>query len=198
MAHKNEKRSAETQEKLISAGRELFVKKGFSETGTPEIVKHAEVTRGALYHHFADKTDLFRAVIVNEAQSVERYITAAAITEETPIDGLLKGASAYFDAMREPGRAQLLLIDGPAVLGVDRMAEIDRQIGADGLLVGLEAAASDAEHTDLPLRELAVLLSSGFDRAALEISRGADPEPYKLAFQVLLSGLFAGPDVGGV
>lgn len=187
----NKARSEETQAKLIAAARALFVEKGYAETGTPEIVKAASVTRGALYHHYADKADLFRAVLRREAASVAAEIESRAIEGDAPpIDGLTKGAAAYFEAMRAPGRVRLLLIDGPAVLGADGLAEIDKDTGGGTLLEGLRAAAAAEGRTDLPLEALAAMLSAAFDRAALEISEGVPSAPYEAALRAMLLGLF--------
>lgn len=187
----NRARSEETQAKLVAAARALFVKKGYAETGTPEIVKAARVTRGALYHHYADKADLFRAVLELEATAVAAEIDARAASHAAdPIDALAKGATAYFDAMRAPGRVRLLLIDGPAVLGADGVAAIDQDAGGETLLAGLRAAALVHGKNDLPLESLAAMLSAAFDRAALDISQGAPAARYEDALRVMLIGLF--------
>ncbi len=186
----NRDRSEETRGKLLSAARALFVEKGYAETGTPEIVKSAEVTRGALYHHFTDKADLFRAVVVQEAHSVAEEIEEASIDQTDPIDALVTGAEAYFQAMRHPGRSRILLIDGPAVLGADALAAIDRETGGGTLYDGLAHAARRFGRDDLPLEELASLLSAAFDRAALAVSEGADPAVYAGAMRQMLLGLF--------
>ncbi|MDW3205191.1 MAG: helix-turn-helix domain-containing protein [Alphaproteobacteria bacterium] len=186
----NRDRSEETRGKLLKAARTLFVEKGYAETGTPEIVKAAAVTRGALYHHFADKADLFRAVVVQEATAVAGEIESAALDLSDPIEALVTGAEAYFRAMRAAGRARILLIDGPAVLGADALAEIDRETGGGTLHAGLAHAAQRHGRSDLPLEELAQLLSAAFDRAALAVSEGADPTVYATAMRELLTGLF--------
>jgi len=185
----NEQRSRQTRAALISAARALFIRQGYAETGTPEIVKAARVTRGALYHHFTDKADLLKAVVTEEAMSVARDINAGAAGPVSAFDALLDGANAYFAAMAKPGRAQLLLMEGPTVLGIETMAQIDAQSGGSTLLDGLTQALGDQHAGSLPLPELADVLSAAFDRAALAIARGAPAKPYQALFHELLTRL---------
>ena len=181
----NAARSASTRGALIGAARALFAEKGYGETGTPEIVAKAQVTRGALYHHFADKADLLRAVVSQEAAAVARRIDADSAESLTPLEALMTGSDAYFAAMAEPGRARLLLLEGPAALGHAEMAEIDRATGGATLRQGLAALISEERATDA----LAEILSAAFDRAALAIAEGAPPEDYRAALRGLLEGL---------
>lgn len=180
----NEARTAATRTALIAAARALFVDKGYAETGTPEIVAAAGVTRGALYHHFADKADLFRAVVTAEAAAVAAAIERAADTDGSPRHALIEGAGAYFAAMTEPGRARLLLLDGPAILGPEAMAAMDRDQGGGTLRRGLAAASRRIDPEELDA--LADCLSAAFDRAALAIAGGADPAPYCAAITRLI------------
>ena len=126
----NKERTETTRAALIAAARSLFVEKGYSETGTPEIVAAANVTRGALYHHFADKAAQFRAVVEAEAVAVAAEIRRASVAPSSALEALTLGTDAYFAAMAAPGRARLMLVEGPAVLGHEAMAEIDRSPGS--------------------------------------------------------------------
>ena len=164
--------------RLVSAARALFVEQGFAATGTPQIVGRAEVTRGALYHHFTDKADLFDAVVVAEAEALGAEISRTS-------QGLQDGARNFFRAMAVPGRARLLLLEGPAVLGRVRMDEVDAGGGRRSLVEGLRVAMPDA--TKAEQEALAVVLSAAFDRAALAIADGAKPAPYTKAMARLMT-----------
>ena len=182
-------RRAETRKALLEAARALIVEKGYAETATPEIVKAASVTRGALYHHFADKADLMRALVLQESEAIAADINAETDTSQTPLDAFMAGAQAYFSAMSVPGRARIMLLEGPTVLGLAEMSEIDRQTGGATLLEGLRHAANHGALKDIPLEPLADLLSSAFDRAALAIASGEDRTAYEAATRKLLAGI---------
>lgn len=187
----NRARTEETRSALLSAGRALFIDKGYAGTGTPEIVKAANVTRGALYHHFRDKEDLFRAVVEQESRAVAAEIERGATQAASPLAALKQGSSAYFSAMAVDGRARLLLLDGPAVLGPEEMSRIDRDTGGGSLLDGL--AALFGEPADRETEALAEMLSAAFDRAALAIAHGHSRTDYERAMNRLLDAL-AGTD----
>ncbi len=189
----NRERSDETRERLIEAARRLFVDKSYAETGTPEIAREAGVTRGALYHHFADKQALFAAVVEREASTVADEIERHTTTSLTATIALIEGGEAYLKAMAAPGRTRLLLLDGPAVLGRSGMDEVDNRHGNRTLKQGLEAAIKARQIRDLPLDALTGLLGAAFDRAALAIDAGADAEPYRTALAGLIEGLVPTP-----
>ncbi|RYZ01107.1 MAG: TetR/AcrR family transcriptional regulator [Comamonadaceae bacterium] len=171
----NRDRTEATRGALLDAARGLFVSKGYGETSTPEVSAAAGTTRGALYHHFADKRDLFRQVLMRENEAVAADIRAAAPSGSTPRDALIAGSDAYLHAMSAPGRTRLLLIEGPAVLGMTEMVAMDEASSAATLREGLTAAGVGVGAEGVSLDALSGLLSAAFDRAALEIDGGADP-----------------------
>jgi AcrR family transcriptional regulator len=182
-------RTDATCQALVRAARTLFVARGFAGTGTPDIVAAANVTRGALYHHFADKNDLFLAVARQVAQEVAEDIEKRSRRHKQPLDALLAGARAYFAAMADQGRARLLLLEAPAVLTADQVMELSDLAGFKALREGLQEALGPGK-PPAPIQELGVLLSAAFDRAALAIARGEPASPYEQAIRLLISRLF--------
>lgn len=171
-ARSNRDRTETTRAALLQAARELFVQRGYGDTSTPDICAAAGITRGALYHHFVDKKDLFRHVLHQEAQAVQAAIDAAAPVQLAPQAALRAGSEAYLDAMTVPGRTRLLLIEGPAALGVADSLAIDAANAAASLHAGLlETGLADA---NVAVDAIAQLLAAAFDRAALQIDAGAD------------------------
>ena len=99
-------------------------------------------------------------------------------------------ARAYLAAMRQPGRIRLLLVDGPAALGPERMAALDATAGGGTLREGLAQAFTAASlQAAPPLEATAALLSAAFDRAALAIDAGGDAAAYRAAIIALVDGL---------
>lgn len=184
----NRERTETTRLALLEAARGLFVSRGYAETSTPDICAAAGITRGALYHHFVDKRDLFRQVLAREAEAVAARIEAGAAPADDARAALIAGSEAYLDAMAATGRTRLLLIDGPAVLGLAELAALDEAHAARTLREGLAAALRrDAAQVDA----LARLLSAAFDRAALEIDAGTDAGAIREAMRELLTRAIA-------
>lgn len=183
----NKDRTETTRTALVSAARKLFIEKGYAETGTPEIVAAAGVTRGALYHHFTDKAELLFAVAMQAAQEVATEIGRKMPADCTPKDALTIGAEAYFAAMSQKGRARLLLLDAPSVLPHERLEELNTAAGEAELHAGLSELIGNRK--DAPIRELTIILSAAFDRAALAIASGEPPKNYKAAIRFLLERL---------
>ena len=184
-----EQRRLETRAALVSAARGLFATQGYAATGTPEIVAAAGVTRGALYHHFADKAALFATVVEEEHMLLAMAINRAAEGDDEPgpVKALIAGGDAFIDAMQDLGRRQILLIDAPAVLGRAALDAIDGRHGLRTLVEGVAAAMAAKAIRELPVLPLAHLLNALFDRAAL-----APPEEvgdYRKAIKALIRGL---------
>lgn len=182
----NAERIAASRAALLDAAHALFVERGYAATSTPEISAAAGLTRGALYYHWADKADLLRAVLEREAEAVRHAIDAACAGVVKPEQALLRGVDAYLDAMAKRGRTRLLLVEAPAVLGSAELQALDERHFAPVLQQGLRAALRrDTDFTTA----LARLVSSAFDRAALDIAAGADPAATRHAMRWLVKRL---------
>ena len=186
-----EQRRSQTRRALVSAARMLFSEKGYAGTSTPEIVAAAGVTRGALYHHFADKEALFAAVVEEEHLLMAMTINAAGEGDEEPgpIKALIAGCDIFLDTMQDPGRRQILLIDAPAVLGRAAVDAIDARHGLETLVCGLRDAMDAGAMKKLPVEVLARLFSAVFDRAALAAPEELDD--YRKTIKAMIRGLKA-------
>ncbi len=188
-------RGEATRAELVRAGRELFTEHGYSAVGTTEIVRRAGVTRGAMYHHFRDKKDLFRAVYEQtESEVVER--TAAAMEgEEDPWSLLVGGIRSFFDACTDPTLMQIGLVDAPAVLGWEEWRAIGGRYGLGLITFGLKGAMDTGVLRSADVEQLAHLLFGALGEAAMLIANAEDPreerERAEATVIVLLEGLRA-------
>ena len=128
----------------MSAARTLFGARGYADVGTEEIVRAAGVTRGALYHQFRDKADLFAAVAEEvEAEIAERIAGAAgAGAEADPVGALRTGARLFLDACAAPEVERIILLDAPAVLGWEAWRDLAGRYGLGLVQFGLQSARS--------------------------------------------------------
>jgi AcrR family transcriptional regulator len=185
-------RSAATRARLVKAARELFAERPYADVGTEEIVRRARVTRGALYHHFADKRDLFRAVHEQlEAELVDSIVRQLADSSSSdPVEGLRTGARSYLDACEDPSFARITLIDAPAVLGWAEWRRIDEEYALKVIVLGLEAAMQAGAFRRQPVLPLAQLMLGTMGEAGLRVANGdGSRDEVEAALMALLDGL---------
>jgi AcrR family transcriptional regulator len=169
-------RSAATREALIAAGRRLFAAQGFTEVSTDAIAAEAGVTRGALYHQFADKVALFDAVVdAVEADIAGRLAAEAAAAGVTdPVEGMRQAVRAWLDICVEPESHRIALLDGPSVLGWARWREVCQRhvfgLVEAVLIQGMEVGRIRPQ----PVRALAHVFMGASDEAALYVAEAAD------------------------
>ncbi|HMG26405.1 MAG TPA: TetR family transcriptional regulator, partial [Acidimicrobiia bacterium] len=118
-----------TRSALLAAARELFTDRGYAATSTTEIVARAGVTRGALYHHFSAKHDLFRAVFEQLEAEVTDHVAQEALAGVDPLEQLRVGSRAYLDVCLDPAVQRVVLVEGPSVLGWETWQEIESRYG---------------------------------------------------------------------
>ena len=179
-----------TAERLLDIAHRSFATKGFGATRTEDIIAEAGVTKGALYHHYRSKRDLFEAVYRGAEDAVAGHIGRAVAGCETAWEQLCAGCFAYLDACQDPGLQQILRVDGPSVLGLSSWAKIDREYGVDRLLPVLQNL-SDGGVIDVPSAEaFAWQLTGAMNEATFWIAQHRNPAKAladsKKVLQVLL------------
>ncbi|WP_030904270.1 TetR/AcrR family transcriptional regulator [Streptomyces sp. NRRL F-5126] len=194
---------ADTRGALLDAARTLFASRGYAATGTEDIVSAARVTRGALYHHFRDKADLFAAVMESCAKEMaERLIEqetrrAAAEHQEDTWSLLRTGFQSFLDACADPDFQRIVLIEGPAVLGHSAWDALVEQHGYVLLEEVLSQAAAEGRIDPLPVRPLTRMLSALISEASLYIARSQDQERARDEAGAVLDRMLVGLRRGG-
>jgi AcrR family transcriptional regulator len=167
---------AQTRAALITAGRHLFGTRGFAATSVDDLAAHARLTTGALYHHFSSKAALFEAVFEDAHRQLLQNALAAGTGASNEVDQLLRGFEAFLDAVVQPDLQRILILDAPAVLGLERFTELDERHAFPVLAGTLRAAAADRrltiDHPDI----LARLLLGTLIRGAMLIATSPAPQ----------------------
>jgi AcrR family transcriptional regulator len=176
---KHDVRSEATRRRLVTAARTLFGARGYADVGTEEIVRAAGVTRGALYHQFRDKADLFAAVAEEvEAEIAERIASATGVeagVEADPVGALRAGARLFLDACAEPEVERIILLDAPAVLGWEAWRDLAGRYGLGLVQFGLQAAIEAGAIAAQPIAPLAHVVIGALNESALYVARAENP-----------------------
>ena len=169
-------RSAATREALVAAGRRLFAEQGFADVSTDAIVAAAGVTRGALYHQFADKTALFDAVLEAVEADIARRLAqdAAAAGISDPVDAMRHVLRTWLDICVEPEIHRIALIDGPSVVGWAHWREVCQRHVFGLAEAMLEQGIASGRFRPQPVRALAHVLMGASDEAALYVAESPD------------------------
>jgi AcrR family transcriptional regulator len=176
-------RTEATRGRLITTARRLFAEKGFADTSTEEILSEADVSRGALYHHFPSKTDLFQASF----EAVEDELTAGVLRvatdsgETDPMRVLEVGFAAFLDQCTNPEVQRIVMLDGPTVLGWDRWHELDERYAFGTIKAALTVAAATGRIEESAIDPLSHLLLGAIMQAGMVVARADDPVAAKQA-----------------
>jgi AcrR family transcriptional regulator len=164
--------AAETRKAILAAARALFAEGGYAAVSTTEVVDRAGVTRGALYHHFGDKADLFRAVFKDLETELNETVTAQALAHEDPATAFVAGCRAWMDFAARDDYRRIAVVDAPAVLGHEEWHAVDASIGLASMEGGLRALHGAGVLAERPDRALATVLFGALTEAGLAAARG--------------------------
>ncbi|MEU0542146.1 TetR/AcrR family transcriptional regulator [Nocardia sp. NPDC005978] len=165
----------QTRRTLLDESRRLFAAKGYAAVGLSEITAAAGVTKGALYHNFASKTELFRAVLQEVQDEVGERVAAVADARTEPWDQLVAGCEAFLTTCTDPEIQRIMLIDGPAVLGWREWRAMDEGASARHLHEALSGLVAAGVIAPQPIPPLTHLLSGAMNEAAMWLADASEP-----------------------
>jgi AcrR family transcriptional regulator len=185
-------RRRQTISAIDQAAQQLFETHGFFHTTVDDIVAQARVAKGAFYHHYESKETVFTKVLEQLQAALAREVMTGAAKSKTPVAALRSGLRVYIEACERPNVRQVLLLDGPTVLGWTRWREIDDKYFGD-MTRRTVAAALGAKASTLHAQAVAALIAGAFAEAAMSSAAGSKFTSKDLvaAMNVLLSGLEA-------
>ena len=189
---RRETEARSTREALIEAALELFTERGYAAVATEEIVARAKVTRGALYHHFEDKRDLFRAVFQRVEGGLMERIGARMNAASDPWELMLNGMRSFLDACEEPAVKQVALTDAPSVLGWQEWREIDNRHGLGLTRTALEGAVAAGVLRPIAVEPMAHLFVAALSEAAFVIAYADRPRKARAEVEEALLHLVEG------
>jgi AcrR family transcriptional regulator len=187
-----EEQAVATRTELLRVARELFAARGYADVGTEEIVRAAHVTRGALYHHFTDKRDLFRAVHAQLAEDVLASIVAQTAGSADAWEALTRGMRAFLDACTNPAVIRISHLDAPAVLGWAEWREVDAQHWLGVVAMALQEAMDGGLMRARDVQPLAHMLMGAMVEASMMIANAADPAAARAEVEAPLLALLEG------
>jgi AcrR family transcriptional regulator len=165
-----------TRRQLVGAATELFATQGYEATSIDNVLESAGVSRGALYHHFPGKEQLFEAVLEDVEAQLAGEVVAAAEAVGDPAKSLQACCLAWLQRLRDPVIRRIVLVDAPSVVGWARWREID-ECHWFGLLKSALAESLPQSRLDpVSLDVLAHMLLAALNELAFVIARAEDPE----------------------
>ena len=181
-----------TRRAVLAAARSLFGKKGYAQTSVDEIADAARVTKGAVYHHFAGKEALFRAVLAEVEVEADARAAGAGDPEGPPIDQIVARVNAYLDAALDEEMRRIALIDAPAVLGLEPEGSVDQHPGHVDLRSFIAASTARGQIIDLDPDLLTHLIRGLVWLSGLQIAHASDPDVTRSALGEALDAMIRG------
>jgi len=180
-----------TRQALVETARTLFGERGYAATSLDEITSAAKVTKGALYHHFDGKQELFAAVYEQVKREVSER-AATAFLEPDPWEDLCAGCHAMLDAHLDPPVRRILLHDAQAVLDADTIRRVENRYGAVVLRGALRRSIRAGVIQPLPLKTLALMLTGAILEGCMAIAHAGDPKQARADVGSVLTSLLEG------
>ena len=194
--------SASTKRALVDVAQDLFTEHGYSATSLDAIVAGAEVTKGALYHHFSGKQALFEAVFERVEENAAKAIHASLNGHDDPWEKALAGLRTALEVVREPAYRRVVIQEGPAVLGYTRFREQEER-STFGNVLDIVAAVLSAGGWSMEeemVHTFARVFFGAMSAAGESVSSAQDPEAeaarVEAAISFILQGMRALADAG--
>jgi AcrR family transcriptional regulator len=193
--NKRVERGLATRRRIIAVAKSLLAKHGYEGMSIEEILEHCKISRGAFYHHFESKEELFEAVLELVEEEIAQTLAKASSGFEDPVDALKAACDAWFGLTREPAVRQIVLTDALTVVGWEKWREIDARHGFGRLKAALKLIAAQGRIPEGSVEIFSHILLATTIELGFLIARANDREATtktaRAAYSQLLNGLMA-------
>ncbi|MBA4337869.1 MAG: hypothetical protein C0421_03380 [Hyphomonas sp.] len=195
MVKRTSAQAAETRETILRVAGELFAERGYQATSIADIASAAGATKGAVFHHFKSKDELFVEIwrqLQLDMDADARTAALAALDPADPFKAFLAGCRIYLDWASRPEYQRIVLLDGPSVLGLARWHEMEFEVGRASLVAGTKFIAAQGHFPKSLAVPAALMLQASINAAAFALTDGKlgiTREQYLDTFERLLRGL---------
>lgn len=195
MARRSRADAEKTREQLLVAATRLFGQRGYADTSISDICAELNITKGALFHHFKSKDALFREVWTRVQMDMDHDARDAAIaarSKSDPYAAFMAGARTYLKYVARQEFQQIVLIDGPYVLGLKGWYESDHELGIQNVTAGVRYLSKQGLVAPEHIEPMAIMLQSALNGAGFALLRdqsGAASDGFYRAFETLVKSL---------
>jgi AcrR family transcriptional regulator len=195
MARRSRADAEKTREQLLDVATRLFGARGYADTSISDICAELDITKGALFHHFKTKDALFREVWTQvqmemDAEAREAAIAARSLTD--PYAAFMAGSRTYLKYVARQDFQQIVLIDGPYVLGLKGWYESDHDLGIQNVTAGVRYLSKKGLVAPENIEPISIMLQSALNGAGFALLRdkdGRSSEGFYRAFETLVKSL---------
>lgn len=177
MGRRSKTDAEETRERLIAAATQRFTRDGYAATSINEICKDLGITKGALFHYFKSKQDLFTEIWTRLQTEMDQEAREAAIAARSltdPYSAFLAGCRVYLEHAARLDYQTIVLVDGPSVIGLKGWYEQDHDLGSDNVRAGVRYLAKKGIVAEHRVEALAIMLQNALNGAGFALAREAD------------------------
>lgn len=170
--------TAATRAAVVAAAAELFASASYQATSIDDVAAAARVSKGAVYHHFHDKRQLFETVFRDVLADLLHEITTATTGHDNnPWDRALAGVDAFLAGIKPPTRRRILFEEGPAALGYQRHREIDNEMALPLISATIQSLIAHGYIAPIPVTLTTRVLLRAIVEAGMAAYSGENPDP---------------------
>jgi AcrR family transcriptional regulator len=189
-----------THEALLDSASACFFESGFAATSLDHVARRARVTKGAIYHHFTSKRELFLAVLERQQEHSVGSVTLAGASAADAWSGIVAAIDAFLDTISDPVYQRLCWVEGPSALGFEEWWSCGERYEIEVISRLLQRAADAGILVVDDIDMLAHVLFGAVSAGVLGMVRSREPIIERQRFRTVMLALMAGlvrPDPTG-